>query len=73
MVTIERIKRAYKIEESKHALHNTPIKHYIETEEEFFNGIENLCNTIGEENIIAVQFLNGERNEISGCILTYKE
>ena len=73
MVTIEKIKRAYKIEESKHALHNTIFTHYIETEEEFIKGIENLCNTIGEENIIAVQFLSGERNEINGCILTYKE
>ena len=57
MVTIEKIKRAYK----------------IETEEEFIKGIKNLCNAIGEENIISVQFLNGERNEIDRCILTYKE
>lgn len=73
MITIEKIKRAYKIEESKHALHNNPVRHYIETEEEFIQGIENLCNTIGEENLISVQFMNGERNEINGCILIYKE
>lgn len=73
MVTIEKIKRAYKIEESKHALHDTVYKYYIETEEEFIKNIENLLNTIGEENIIAVQFLSGEQNEINGCIITYKE
>jgi hypothetical protein len=73
MVTIEKIKRAYKIEESKHALHNNLVKYYIETEEEFIKGIESLLNTIGEENIIAVQFLNGKENEINGCIITCKE
>lgn len=73
MVTIEKIKRAYKIEESKHALHNTLVTHYIETEEEYIKGIEDICNTIGEENIISVQFFNGERNEINNCIITYKE
>ena len=73
MVTIEKIKRAYKIEESKHALHNNLVRHYIETEEEFIRNIENLCNTIGEENIITVQFFNGEQNEIESCIITCKE
>ena len=73
MVTIEKINRAYDIEKSENIFNNTLITHYIETEEEFIKGIESLCNTIKEENIIAVQFLNGERNEISGCILTYKE
>ena len=73
MVTIEKIKRAYRIEESKHALYNNPVKRYIETEEGFINGIEHLCNTIGGGNLISVQFMSGERNEINGCILTYKE
>lgn len=73
MVTIEKIKRTYKIEKSKHALYNNPVKRYIETEEEFIKGIEALCNTIGEENIISIQFTSGERNEVNGCILTYKE
>lgn len=73
MVTIEKIKRAYKIEESKHALHNNLVRHYIEAEEEFIKNIETLLNTIGEENIIAVQFLNGKENEINGCIITYKD
>lgn len=73
MVTIEKIKRAYKTEKSKHALYNTFVTHYIETEEEFIKGIEDLCNTIGEENLISVQFMSGERNEINECILTYKE
>lgn len=73
MVTIEKIKRGYKIEKSGYVLNDTFITHYIETENEFIKGIENLCNTIGAENIIAVQFLNGERNEIDRCILTYKE
>lgn len=73
MVTIEKINRAYKIEKSGYILNDTFITHYIESEEEFIKGIENLCNTIGEENIISVQFFNGERNEIEKCILTYKE
>lgn len=73
MVTIEKINRAYKIEESKHALQNTFYTHYIETEEEFIKGIEKLCNTIGEENLISVQFLSGKENEIKSCIITCKE
>lgn len=73
MVTIEKINRAYEIKESKDFLKHTFIVHYIETEEEFIKGVESLCNTIGEENIISIQFLNGERNEIDGCILTCKE
>ena len=73
MVTIEKINRAYEIKKSGYVFNNTFITHYIETEKEFIKGIEDLCNTIGAENIIAVQFLNGERNEIDGCILTYKE
>lgn len=73
MVVIEKINRAYEIKESEYILNNTFITHYIETEKEFIKNIENLCNTIGEKNIIAIQFLNGERHEIDGCILTYKE
>ena len=73
MVTIEKINRAYEIKKSGYVLNDTFITHYIETEKEFIKGIEDLCNTIGAENIITVQFLNGERNEIDGCILTYKE
>lgn len=73
MVTIEKINRAYKTEESGNIFNNTFITHYIETEEEFIKGIENLCNAIKEENIISIQFLNGERNEIDRCIITYKE
>ena len=73
MVTIEKINRAYKIIGSKYRLEFTYIKHYIETEEEFIKNIENLCNTIGEENIISIQFFNEEKNEISSCIITYKE
>lgn len=73
MVTIEKLNRTYEIKESKYHLEHSFITHYIETEEEFIKGIENLCNTIGEENIISVQFLNGKQNEIDGCILTYKE
>lgn len=73
MVTIEKINRAYEIKESKYRLEDTFITHYIETEEEFIKGIENLCNTIGEENIISIQFFNEKQNEINRCILTYKE
>ena len=73
MLTIEKINRAYEIKENKYRLENTFIKHYIETEEEFIKNIDNLCNTIGENNIISIQFFNGERNEIISCIITYKE
>ena len=73
MVTIEKIKRAYEIKEGKYRAEQIFTVHYIETEEEFFKGIENLCNTIGENNIISIQFLNGERQEIDGCIITYRE
>lgn len=73
MVTIEKINRAYEIKEGKNWGKQNFSTHYIETEEEFIKGIENLCNAIKEENIISVQFLNGERNEIDGCIITYKE
>lgn len=73
MVTIEKINRAYRIEGYNYRAEHKFSVNYIETQEEFIKGIENLCNTIGEENIIAVQFLNGEQHEIDGCILTYKE
>lgn len=74
MVTIEKLNRSYIIKENKHiAKVNYFNKYYIETEEQFIKGIENLCNTIGEESIISVQFLCGEQNEIKGVILTYKE
>ena len=73
MVSIEKIRRAYKLEKSGFVCDERLYTHYIETEEEFLKGIENLCNTIGENNIISVQFLDGERKEIDGCIITYKE
>lgn len=73
MVTIEKINRAYEIVESKYRLGDTYITRYIETEEKFIKNIENLCNTIGEENIISIQFFNGEQNEIKSCIITCKE
>lgn len=73
MVTIEKLNRAYEIKESGYALDNTSWVHYLETEKEFMKNVENLCSTIGAENIIAVQFLNGKQNEIDKCILTYTE
>lgn len=73
MVTIEKINRAYEIKESKYRLEDTFATHYIETEEEFIKSIEKLCNTIGEENIISIQFFNGKQNEIKSCIITCKE
>lgn len=73
MVTIEKINRAYIIKEDNDFFKHTFITHYIETEKEFIKSIENLCNTIGEENIISIQFFNGERNEVDSCIITYKE
>lgn len=73
MVTLEKINRAYEITESKYRLGDTYFRHYIETEEKFIKHIENLCNTIGEANIISIQFLNGEQNEIKSYIITCKE
>lgn len=73
MVSIEKINRAYEIKEGRSFGKQNFYTQYIETEEEFIKGIENLCNTIKAENIIAVQFLNGEWNEVDGCIITYKE
>ncbi len=73
MVSIEKIRRAYKKEKIGFVYDNRFVTRYIETEEEFLKNIENLCNTIGENNIISIQFLNGEKQEIDGCILTYKE
>lgn len=71
MVTIEIIKRAYKIEQEK--ISKKFLTYYIETIEEFLKGIENLCNSIEENNIISIQFFNNERQEIDKCIITYKE
>lgn len=71
MVTIENIKRAYKTEREK--ISKKFITYYIETTEEFLKGIENLCNSIGENNIISIQFFNNERQEIDKCIIAYKE
>ena len=73
MVSIEKIRRAYKIEKSGFVLDEKLHTYYIETEAEFLKGIENLCNSIGENNIISIQFFDGERQEIDGCIITYKE
>lgn len=73
MVSIEKIRRAYEIKEGKYRAEQTFTMHYIETEAEFLKGIENLCNSIGENNIISIQFFDGERQEIDGCIITYKE
>lgn len=73
MVTIEKLNRAYEIKESGYLLDNNPWVHYLETEKEFMKNVEDLCNTIGVENIIAVQFLNGKQNELDRCILTYNE
>lgn len=44
---------------------------YCVTEVKFLKNIENICNDIGEENIISVQFLQRDF-EVSACILTYK-
>lgn len=73
MVSIEKVKRAYKIEKSGFVYDYSYVTRYIETEEEFLKNIENLCNTIGENNIISIQFLNGKREELTDCIITYKE
>ena len=61
MVTIEIIKRAYKTEREK--ISKKFLTYYIETTKEFLKGIENLCNSIGENNIISIQFFDGESQE----------
>lgn len=73
MVVIERIKRARTIEESKNIIHGGLIRSYLETEDEFMAGIASLCHTIGEENIISIQFFHDKYNDIDSCIITSKE
>lgn len=73
MVMIEKINRDHETINVEHCLsEHTLFPHYTETEEEFIKGIEELCNTIGEENLISVQFLTGKNNEVNGCIITSK-
>lgn len=45
--------------------------HYLESDTGFLRGIEDLCNTIGEENIISVQFWQ-DHGYVNSCIITYK-
>ena len=73
MIIIEKINRAYKFHKSGTILNPVVTIYYIETEEEFLKNNEKLCNHIGKANIISIQFLNGEKNEIDKCIITYKE
>lgn len=73
MVTIERIHRAYTIEECVTVFERRIYTHYIESEKEFIIGIEDLCDTIGEENIISIQFFKDDNGDIDECIITYKE
>lgn len=70
MVTIKKIIRKHERETNEYTGVSWIV--YPDTEQEFIKDIENICNTIGEENLISVQFLNGERNEIHCCIITYK-
>ena len=70
MVTIKKIIRKYERETNEYT--GVSWISYPDTEQEFINDIEHLCNTIGEDNLISVQFLNGERNEIHCCIITHK-
>ena len=70
MITIEKLKRAYKIRENQYTGRHWIC--YLETESDFVQGIQNLCNTIGEDNIVSVQFF--ERDcQIASCIITYKD
>lgn len=69
MVTIKQINREYKICENQYT--GAFWIAYCVTETKFLKDIENLCNTIGEENIISVQFLQRDW-QVATCIITYK-
>lgn len=69
MVTIKKISRKYERVTNEYT--GASWISYPDAEQDFIKDIENLCNTIGENNLISVQFLNGERNEIHCCIITY--
>lgn len=71
MVTIKKISRKYERVTNEYT--GASWISYPDAEQDFIKDIENLCNTIGENNLISVQFLNGERNEIHCCIITYNE
>jgi hypothetical protein len=69
MVTIKKINREHERCENQYT--GASWIAYRVTEEKFLKDIENLCNTIGEENIISVQFLHGDKNDIDSCIITH--
>ena len=71
MVTIKQINRPYERVSNEYT--GASWISYPKTEQKFIQDIENLCNTIGEDKLISVQFLNGEKNQICCCIITYKE
>lgn len=69
MVTIKKINREYERCENQYT--GASWIAYCVTEEIFLKDIENLCNTIGEENIISVQFFRRDL-QVDVCIITYK-
>ena len=71
MVVIKQIRRPGKLVENRYTGVHT--RYFSESEADFIEGIEKLCNTIGAEKIISVQFLYKEEDRIDSCILTYKE
>lgn len=71
MVHIERFNRPRDIIENKYT--GVWSKYYTQSEEDFLKLMEDLCNHIGEDNIISVQFLEREHNEVDCCIITCKQ
>ena len=67
MVTIKKITREYERRRNEY----TGLEYiaYLESEENYINRVENLCNTIGET--ISVQFFMRDL-QINTCIITYK-
>ena len=67
MVTIKKIIREY--ERKRNEYTGFEWIAYLESEENYINRVENLCNTIGE--IVSVQFFMRDL-QIDTCIITYK-
>lgn len=69
MVIIKQINREYGRCENQYT--GASWIDYCGTTDKFLKNVENICNDIGEENVISVQFLQRDF-EVSACILTYK-
>jgi hypothetical protein len=70
MIHIERLDRPREFTENPYT--GVWSKYYTQSEADFLKSIENLCNSIGADNIISVQFMEREQNSVDCCIITYK-